>query len=145
MRHGLTWRRPMSFYNAIVRLVTGGECDHSFTVVDGFVYEAIGKGVVRHSLKSFKEHHKIFKYRLLQGDYDEINLLLQVGKKYDFRDGIWFQLLFQASNEWCGDENEKDRWYCSELTAYAMGLDKYWIYSPKKLNQEKGIGEWKSM
>ena len=155
MRHRLSIKRPMSIYNNLVRLFTKGDCDHSFTVFfengQPYFYEAVAKGVKKHSYNEFIDHHRFFYIRELKSllSYEEKNKRLedQVGKSYDYKDGVACQAVYQKSGIWCGDDETKamEDWYCSELTAYAEGIKNFMVVSPKYLNKKLGIGEWISL
>lgn len=155
MRHKFNLRRIMSIYNNLVRIITRGQCDHSFTVFyeagKPVFYEAVAKGVVKHTLEQFIKHHRYFVIRELESLLDEKEKLSrleeQVGKEYDYKDGVACQAVYQASGKWHGDgeEKAKEDWYCSELTAYAEGIENFQVVSPKYLNQRLGVGEWKTI
>ncbi len=155
--HHLTWRRPMSLYNAIVRFVLNifkkktakkSKADHSLTSFfvneKWMIYEAVAEGVKEHSFDEFFKHHKPFSLRPvyaanieIKRDQKLLNLQNQKGKSYDHSDGIFFQLEKQITKTWDGATGEAalNDWYCSKLTAYGAGLPCWWEWSPMDLDQ----------
>lgn len=104
-------RLPGSY---LIRWLTFSQWSHVALLMDnGDVIEATWPKVRKSNIKEFVRAHPDFVIRYLDGDEDRV--LSQIGKDYDISG------LFMFLNPW-RDWTTDDKWFCSELIAYATGL-----------------------
>ena len=110
--------------------INGRVYNHILIEHDGYVYEAIGHGVVKWTLaehnaqRKVKNHCKRIEFNL---DLTKIELHKalsylenQKGKKYEYANFYW-HLKKIFTNKWKGDKTDK-KLYCTELVIRAMNF-----------------------
>lgn len=108
------------FFDKIIRWWTGGPYSHVEIVIDGTAYSADAwNNVVR--AKSVNEFNRDNwdRFEVVGQNRQErlnmcIRLCKQLGKQYD-----WLGILGFAF----GGVQDPDRWYCSELCAWLLGIE----------------------
>lgn len=104
-----------------IRLFEWSRWSHCGIVDGDYVIEATAfGGVVRTPLRTFKKRYRRFEFAYLPCDDSEKVIeraKQEIGKKYDYL--AIFGIFFRRG--W----NDKDKWFCSELVAYASGIFRY--------------------
>ena len=120
-----------------IKLFTLSKWSHCAILDGDFVIDAtLATGVRRIPFKKWKAHYKSYEAKELPCDSRKEAILKarrQVGKKYDWL-GI-FSFVFHK------DYEDKKKWFCSELVAYAMNIfemNKLFLISPQFLSIFKG-------
>jgi len=122
-----------------------------------WVFEAVGKGFIpTHRLEDYlltigKEREVAIlepkKARPIAWIYSNISEI--VGKNYDFKSLLWYQLFYQITGRWKGKtgKNATDTIYCSEAIAYIFPdiFPEPWLVAPNMIWRcDKFICIWES-
>ena len=128
---------------------TGGEYSHCLVVVNRIPYEVSPENlkVERYGTCYFYQNKEDYDFYRVKIDTDEVKVAalldLELGKKYDWL-GIWLSQFLPFRKQ------KRNKWFCSELTAYALKLAGVRLlkqpqcYSPNHLYRElkrKGLLE----
>jgi len=131
------------FISKIIRFITNSKWSHSESVIiDENELMLIGANETGVKFKDFntylsnKPRIAILRYK---GDlnYHNVNLIAKytVGTEYDFKSLLFYQLYMQLFHKWKGYKGKAatNKFYCSELSGYLIGLKDWWNKSPQDL------------
>lgn len=119
-----------NFYDKLIRLVNRTKYSHVELCIDGYCYSSSPRdGGVRRKLISFGQHWDAIELEVTE-EHKQAMLKLferEHGKAYDWLGAIKTTIRFFP--------NHKDKWFCSELCAQALGLPKPRKWTPEDLYQ----------
>jgi hypothetical protein len=143
-RNNFIWHEPITYLSALVRFFTKCKYNHCGLVVHNwgtpFISEAVNDGVIT---RPAAEHILRSKTRIVVLRPKSIVHMptfckranSAVGKKYDFKALLFFQLIFRTTGKWIGPTGAKaaEQMVCSEFVAWAHQLDNWWLLSSREL------------
>lgn len=133
--------RPKNLISKGIRFFTDSYWNHSAILVDGWVIEAEYPKVRKIKYVDWLEinaNREVYLIDNLELKNDIRNL---VGIKYDL--GVFInELLFYATkNEYFANRDAPNKWYCHELSAFALGLPNYWKSTGRTLAENYYIAK----
>jgi uncharacterized protein YycO len=146
-------KNPVSFVSLGVRFFT--QCDYNHCAIITsmeeklHLVEAKAEGVVAHPVEEVLDREKdrimVLRRKEVPGDVSQ-KANSRVGAPYDYMSLLVYQpiyrtpkLLFGRYGKWYGPTGDKAEWaeVCSEVVAYAHGLDQFWLVSGAEILQNQ--------
>jgi len=122
----------------LIRKATREYYHHCAIYFEGYVYQSIAKGVTKtHTIADYLDGiGKVREVAICRyPNFDKEAMLEQVGRKYNFGATLFWQPIYQITNDYFGKSNPKRR-NCSQFAAKCFGLDWWASADPQDLARE---------
>lgn len=131
------FRKGWTPLSGAIKLAQSEKWHHCGMVMDGMVYESVGKGFIQtqsfEDLKSGAGKYYDLIYKEVNGD--RATLIDLIGTPYDYF-GLVYQLDQQITGKWRGGKRTK-KMVCSGTCAKILGYKEYWKIDPQDLYRDE--------
>lgn len=132
----LRWH-PLTWLSLAIRMFTCSKWNHVAVELNGVVWESIGKGVIKTPLQEWlHKSDRVVLPLIPEAEYGGFAIEAVEGQPYGFTDLIQIALhiirtrWFATGNNWNGKDGTRPGWFCSELVAVVLGIDRPHLLMP---------------